>query len=136
MRSMAARWSDEDLAASLNRMGMPTGQGKTWTAHRVSSLRRVHGIRAYRSAEKNGAWLTMSEAATVLGVTHHRIRRLIRDGVLAAEQVVPGAPYQIRATDLRDERVTAAIGRTGRPSRVDHENQLAMFTGTCRREAQ
>ena len=92
MRSMATRWSDEDIAASLNRMGMPTGQGKTWTAHRVSSLRRVHGIHAYRSAEKNGEWLTMSEAATAFGVSHHRIRRLIRDGVLRAEQVVPGAP--------------------------------------------
>jgi DNA invertase Pin-like site-specific DNA recombinase len=56
MRSMASRWPDEEIAASLNRMGMPTGQGKTWTAHRVSSLRRVHGIHAYRSAEKNGEW--------------------------------------------------------------------------------
>ena len=35
MRSMAGRWSDQDIAASLNRMGMPTGQGKTWTTHRV-----------------------------------------------------------------------------------------------------
>jgi excisionase family DNA binding protein len=130
MRSMATRWSDEDIAASLNRMGMPTGQGKTWTAHRVSSLRRVHGIRAYRSAEKNSEWLTMSEAAALLGVTHHRLRRLIRDGILAAEQVVPGAPYQIRTTDLRDERVTTAIGRTARPCRADPENQLPMFTGT------
>jgi hypothetical protein len=34
----------------------------------------VNGINAYRSAEKNGEWLTMSEAATTLGVTHHRIR--------------------------------------------------------------
>src|ERR1700688_1500988 len=33
MRSMAGRWSDEHIAASLNRMGFPTGQGKTWTAH-------------------------------------------------------------------------------------------------------
>ena len=130
MRSMATRWSDEDIAASLNRMGMPTGQGKTWTAHRVSSLRRVHGIHAYRSAEKNGEWLTMTEAATQLGVTNHRIRRLIKDRVLAAEQVVPGAPYQIRASDLQDERVIAAVGRTGRPCRVDLENQLAMFTDT------
>ena len=130
MRSMAARWSDEDIAASLNRMGMPTGQGKTWTAHRVSSLRRVHGLRAYRSAEKNSEWLTMSEAAALLGVTHHRIRRLIKDGILAAEQVVPGAPYQIRATDLRDERVTTSIGRIARPCRADPENQLPMFTST------
>src|SRR6266853_3337345 len=87
MRSMAGRWSDEQIAASLNRMGMPTGQGKTWTAHRVSSPRRVHGIHAYRSAEKNGEWLTMSEAATTLGVTNHRIRRLIKFRLLAAGQV-------------------------------------------------
>src|SRR5262245_10228271 len=100
MRSMAGRWSDEHIAASLNRMGLPTGQGKTWTAHRVASVRRVRGIHAYRSAEKDGAWLTMTEAAKALGVTNHRIRRLIETGVLPAEQVVPGAPYQIRAGDL------------------------------------
>ena len=70
MRSMAGRWSDEHIAASLNRMGMPTGQGKTWTAHRVASVRRVRGIHAYRSAEKDGEWLTMREAAKLLGVTH------------------------------------------------------------------
>ena len=34
IRSMAGRWSDQDIAASLNRMGLPTGQGKTWTARR------------------------------------------------------------------------------------------------------
>jgi excisionase family DNA binding protein len=130
MRSMASRWSDEDIAATLNRMGMPTGQGKTWTAHRVSSLRRVRGIHAYRSAEKNGEWLTLSEAATRLGVTHHRIRRLIKDGILPAEQVVPGAPYQIRAANLQEERVTNAIGRTGRPCCVNLENQLHMFSDT------
>jgi DNA invertase Pin-like site-specific DNA recombinase len=38
MRRMAGRWSDEHIAASLNRMGLPTGQGKTWTAHRVASV--------------------------------------------------------------------------------------------------
>jgi excisionase family DNA binding protein len=130
MRSMATRWSDEDIAASLNRMKMPTGQGKTWTAHRVSSLRRVHGIRAYRSAEKNGEWLTMSEAAKLLGVSNHAIRRLIKDGILAAEQVVPGAPYQIRATDLCNESVITFLARKGRPCRANVENQLPMFTDT------
>jgi DNA invertase Pin-like site-specific DNA recombinase len=127
MRSMATRWSDADIAATLNRMGMPTGQGKTWTAHRVSSVRRVNGIHAYRSAEKNGEWLTMSEAAATLGVTNHCIRRLISDSILSAEQVVPGAPYQIQAADLQNERVIAAIARTGRPCRVTPENQLPMF---------
>jgi hypothetical protein len=54
VRSMATRWSDADIAATLNRMGMTTGQGKTWTAHRVRSVRRVNSIHAFRSAEKNG----------------------------------------------------------------------------------
>ena len=76
--TMATRWSDEDIAATLNRMRLPTTQGKTWTANRVSSLRRVRGIHAYRSAEKNGEWLTMSEAAVKLGVSNHQIRRLIK----------------------------------------------------------
>ena len=131
MRSMASRWPDESIAASLNRMGMRTGQGKTWTAHRVSSLRRVHGIHAYRSAEKESEWRTMSEAAKLLGVTNHVIRRLIKEGVLAAEQVVPGAPYQIRANDLCDQRVTTALTeRKTRPCHADSENQLPMFTDT------
>lgn len=130
IRTMATRWSDEDIAATLNRMRLPTGQGKTWTAHRVGSLRRVRGIHAYRSAEKNGEWLTMSEAAAKLGVSNHQIRRLIKEGVLAAAQVVPDAPYQIRASDLQDERVTIAIARKGRPCRTISENQTSIFSDT------
>ncbi|MEF2554452.1 recombinase family protein [Aurantimonas sp. A2-1-M11] len=126
MRTMATRWSDEDIAATLNRMGMQTGHGKTWTARRVGSLRTVHKIRGYRSADKNGEWLTMSEAAAKLGVSHHRIRRLIQDGVLPAEQVVRGAPHQIRAFDLEDERIAAFAKRKG-PCRTEPEGQNSLF---------
>ena len=127
MERMAARWSDEDIAASLNRMGLRTGQGKTWTARRVGSIRKVHGLHAYRSAEKDGAWLTMTEAATKLGVTNHVVRRLIKERILPTEQVVAGAPYQIRAVDLADERIAAALVRRGRPHRAGSANQIPMF---------
>jgi DNA invertase Pin-like site-specific DNA recombinase len=130
MRSMASRWSDEEIAATLNRMGLPTGQGKTWTAHRVCSLRRVRGIHAYKSADKNGEWLTMSDAATKLDVSHHQIRKLIKGGILAAVQVVPDAPYQIRSVDLHSERVTRALSNKGRPCRVVSENQTSIFSDT------
>jgi excisionase family DNA binding protein len=130
MRSMAGRWDDEHIAASLNRMGLQTGQGKTWTAKRVGSLRRVHDIHAYRSAEKDGEWLTMSEAAAALGVTAHVIRRLIQDKLLAAEQVVLGAPYQIRASDLQADQVRHAVQRRTRPRRRGQQNELPMFAVT------
>ncbi len=130
MRSMAGRWDDEHIAASLNRMGLQTGQGKTWTAKRVGSLRRVHDIHAYRSAEKDGEWLTMSEAAAALGVTAHVIRRLIQDKLLPAEQVVPGAPHQIRASDLKADQVKEVVQRRTRPCHSEQQNELPMFAHT------
>jgi DNA invertase Pin-like site-specific DNA recombinase len=130
IRSMAGRWSDQDIAASLNRMGMPTGQGKTWTAHRVSSLRRVRGIHGYLSAEKNGEWLTLRDAAAKLGVSHHQVRKLIKAGILNSEQIMPDAPHQIRAADLASEQVVAALKEKGRPCRGDSERQISMFTNT------
>lgn len=130
MGRMAGRWSDADIAASLNRMGIRTGQGKTWTPHRVGSIRKVHGMHAYRSAEKNGEWLTMTEAAAKVGVTNHVIRRLVRDQILPAEQVVPGAPYQIRASDLETDRVADAVTRRARPYRSEDKNQIPMFPDT------
>jgi hypothetical protein len=130
VRSMAGRWSDQDIAASLNRMGMPTGQGKTWTAKRVGSLRRVHGIHGYRSADKNGDWLTLSDAAAKLGVSHHQVRKLIKAGVLVSEQIMPDAPPQIRAADLASEQVVFALKRNGRPCRPNSEKQISMFPDT------
>jgi excisionase family DNA binding protein len=127
MRSMAGRWDDTHIAASLNRMGLQTGQGKSWNAKRVGSLRRVHDIHAYRSAEKNGEWLTMREAAEELGVTSHVIRRLIQSQGLAAEQVVPGAPFQIRMSDLKGEQVATAIQRKPSPGRASAQTELPIF---------
>ena len=52
-RSMAGRWTDDHIAATLNRMGMRTGQGNTWTATSgPASLARKRGIDGYLSAEQ------------------------------------------------------------------------------------
>jgi len=130
LREMAGRWSDEAIAACLNRMGMRTGQDKTWNAKRVSSIRRVNDIPGYLSADKDGPYRTMTEAAKELGVTNHVIRRLIKDGILPADQVVDGAPYQIRDEDLHSEPVLLAIKRKCSPCRADTANQLSMFPGS------
>ena len=130
VRAMAGRWPDVQIAASLNRMGYRTGQDKSWTDRRVSSLRNTHGIHAYHSAEKNGQWLTMSEAAHELSVSHHTIRRLIRDGDLLAQQVVPRAPYQIQVSDLHSEQVTALLDRKCGPCRHGTQSELPLFPDT------
>ena len=82
IHSMAGRSSDEHIAASLNRMGMRTGQDKSWTANRVGSIRHVNRIDGYLSADKQGDWRTMTEAAKELCTTSHTLRRIIEDGML------------------------------------------------------
>lgn len=130
MRNMAGRWSDDHIAASLNRMGMRTGQDKTWTAKRVSSIRRVNGIHAHFPAYKDGIWCTMLEAAKELGVTSHVIRRLIKMGELSARQVVPGAPWQIKVADLHTENVAHALANRRRrhPRPPSCREQTSMFS--------
>jgi hypothetical protein len=90
----------------------------------------VHGIHGYRSADKNGDWLTMRDAAAKLGVSRHQIRKLIKAGVLASEQIMPDAPHQISAADLVSEQVVIALKRKGRPCRADSEKQFLMFSNT------
>ena len=110
MRSMATRWSDEDV-----RVAEPNGY--------------AHGPRK----DLDGPPCRLAAAGARhprLPIRRDRIRRLIKDGVLSSGQVVPDAPHRIRASDLRKERAIAAIARTGRPCRVDHENQLPMFPDT------
>lgn len=135
MRQMAGRWPDDQIAATLNRMGLQTGQGEGWNAKRVYQARMKRGIRAYKSANKDGEWLTMSEAAKTLKVTNHKIRQLIQAGILPAEQVVPRAPYQIRAAELETDAVRSAIGSCGSPCRSADESQMPLFTRSCGGEA-
>ena len=136
IRSMSGRWCDQDIAAALNRMRMRTGQDLSWNAHRVQAARCKHGMQVDRSAEKNGEWLTMSEAAKLIGVTNHVIGRLIKERILHAEQVVPGAPYQIRASDLQSDAVTAAMAGLHRPCRGNADGQPPLFINTSEGGAQ
>ena len=132
VRSMAGKWSDEHIAATLNRMGFRTGQDNTWHGRRVQTLRQSHDIRAYRSATKDGEWVTMSEAASTLGVTNHVVRRLIKNGLLPAQQVVPRAPYQIRASDLERQEIVEALAsrRQKSPCRESVEERNLTIPGT------
>ncbi len=132
IREMAGTWSDGHTAATLNRMGIRTGQGQTWTAERIESYRRSAGIRAYASARDPQHWMTMRDAAKYAGVSHHFMRTLIDRGVLPAKQVVPEAPWQIRRADLETAAVRAAIaGRhsTGRPREARRDDQTPMIPG-------
>ena len=129
IRDMATRWSDDQIAATLNRMRLRTGQGHSWTTIRVSAYRRTAGIRAYESARKDGRCLTMVEAAHALRVSPHVIRSLVQTGVLPARQVVKNAPWQIMATDL-DAPAVRRVLASRRPRQHRPDPRTLTLPGT------
>ena len=93
---------DPAIAAVLNRAGMSTGKGNSWTRSRVNSLRKQNEIPVFREGERaERGEATLDEAAEALSISPATVRRLIAQGALPARQYCKGAPYVILATDLR-----------------------------------
>jgi hypothetical protein len=88
---------DKAIAAILNRLGYKTGQEKNWNASRVAGLRGYHNIEPF---QKQDGWVTQEQAAEELQVSDTVVKRLIREQVLPATQVVQCAPWVIYRKDL------------------------------------
>jgi DNA invertase Pin-like site-specific DNA recombinase len=98
--------SDQSIAATLNRLGLKTGGGKTWRLHSVHNARYIHRLKNHR---RENAWVTVELAAKELGVSHTVIRRLIREGTLPAKQVVESTPWIISRESLQQAAVQEAV---------------------------
>ena len=93
--------SDPVIASILNRLGVRTAKGNTWTQQRVCVFRNDHGIAVYRDGERaERGEVTLDEAASRLGVSKMTVIRLIKDQILPGKQTCTGAPYVIRETEL------------------------------------
>ncbi len=118
VRVLARQMPDKAIAAVLNRAGKTTGRGNGWTQSRVCSLRSHNAIATYREGERaERGEVTLDEASAALCVSPSTVRRLIKDGQLAANQLCKGAPWIIRAADLKhaDVRRAATARRLRRP---------------------
>ncbi len=132
VRRMAGTFSDEKIAATLNRLGLRTGAGNTWRAGRVRTLRSYHDLPTYDASLVDHRMITLEQAADRLGVAIKTMRRLIDENVVSASQVAPCAPWQISAADLQSERVSQRLreirSRTKAPQVAASENQSDLFS--------
>ena len=83
--------ADRFIARVLNRLKIPTAQGRTWNEARVRAIR--HGY----------------EAAKELGVERRVIREWVKAGHLPASQVCAHAPWVIRREDLYSAQVQGGV---------------------------
>jgi DNA invertase Pin-like site-specific DNA recombinase len=132
VQRMAGNFRDDQIAATLNRLGLRTGAGNTWREGRVRTLRSYHGIPAYDAAQTDHQTLTLEQAAEQLRVAIKTMRRLIDEKVVAGVQVVPCAPWQISAQSLESESVFQRLreirSRTRAPQTPDAGTQSVLFS--------
>jgi hypothetical protein len=85
----------------LNRQRRRSATGQRFTAAIVQSLRHNWRIPRHQppAEQPNGELVTVTRAATILGVAPSTVHRWINDGFIAGEQLTPGAPWRIRITD-------------------------------------
>ena len=127
IRQMAGRFPDDQIAATLNRLGLKTGSGNTWIELRVRTARSYHELPSYDPMLRQNV-LTLEEASERLGVSHKIVRRLIDSKIIIASQVVPLAPWEIPAEAIESERVLQEIAAVRRGSRIKGEKlELPMF---------
>jgi excisionase family DNA binding protein len=123
VRMLARIEPDARIASILNRNQRRTAHDQTWTAKRVCSLRHNHAIPVYREGERQArSEMSVSEAATVLGVTPTTILRLIRVKQLPATQACVGAPWILHREEV--ERYVAGRNQPSPPPTDDSEQLI------------
>jgi len=127
--------TDEQIAVALNRerLWQPRGRRneKTWTGEHVAAFRKQHRIPGFSAkAKQDEDWLTQAEAANRLSISAMSMTRLVRAGIVPAEQPHPGLPTVVRGEDLDRDEVRLAIARlrtSGNRPLTDDPDQLSLF---------
>ena len=126
VEQLARVMSDTQIAAQLNRMGVKSAKGHTWTRIRVGNFRTSNDILNYTPGERQARGeLTVEETAEKLGVSYSTVQRMVQRKQLRGAQICPGAPWIIRSEDLD---TLCAEGRNVAPSSGLSDQQTLAFS--------
>jgi hypothetical protein len=122
VRRLAPEWPDRDVAIALNRMQCRSADGETWTTVKVRELRERLGLPEYDPATRHATTVSVQKAAQILGICVGSVQRLIREGILPAEQAMHSAPWKVPADALTSEAVIAGVQaiKFRRPRNAQH----------------
>jgi DNA invertase Pin-like site-specific DNA recombinase len=120
IRALAQICTDEYIALFLNRNGRTTGMRNPWSAGRVTSLRKSHGIPAYSAQrQREEGWMTLTQAAAHVGVAQATVRKAIERGCVAALHPLGDGPWIVRREELDRPAVRTHFASLRRVTRVE-----------------
>lgn len=116
VRKLALEFDDAQIARILNRQGRRSGLELAFTKQSVMSMRGKNKIPAAskpRARDESEGPFTLDQAARQLGVTAGTVQRWLREGRLAGQQSVPGAPWRIVLSDQVRQRLAGGDAPEG-----------------------
>ena len=130
IRKMAGKFSDEQIAVTLNRLRLRTGLDYTWNEMRVYSVRHRRQLPAFDPDPNPPSEVTLEQAARRLNLSPPSVRKMIAEKILPGSQVVECAPWQIpvEALDTEGVRRAAANLRNRVPRSEGCAEQRSIFS--------
>lgn len=109
IRNLGGQWPDRELAVTMNRMRCKSTDGASWTTVRVRELRERLEIAPFDPAAPREKTVSVDETAHRLKICVGSVLRLIREGILPAQQLMPSAPWQVSVAALDTEPVRLGV---------------------------
>jgi DNA invertase Pin-like site-specific DNA recombinase len=123
IRQLARVQPDQAIVSILNRLGLRTGHGNTWTEGRLRVFRNDHKIAVYADGERQARGeMTLDETAAMLNTSTESVRRLITRKLLNAVQACSGAPWIIQRAEV--DKIAANMDASG--PHTKSRDQLAL----------
>jgi hypothetical protein len=133
LRKLGGHWPDKDLAVTMNRMRCKSAGGESWTTVRVRALRERLGIAGFDPTIPRPKTISVDETAHRLNICVGSVLRLIKTGILPAQQLMPSAPWQVPLDALESKEVKLGvqdvIARRPLKLLVYHQNKTLKLPG-------
>lgn len=133
IRKLGGQWPDKDLAVTMNRMRCKSGDGESWTTVRVRALRERLGIAGFDPTIPRPKAISVDETAHRLKICVGSVLRLIKAGILPAQQLMPSAPWQVPLAALESQQVKLGVQDViaRRPPKLlaHHQNKTLKLPG-------
>jgi hypothetical protein len=133
VRTLGGHWPDRQLAVTMNRMRCKRNDGESWTTLRVRTLRERLGVPAFDAAAAGPETISVDETARRLQICVGSVIRLIKAGILPAQQLMPCAPWKVPVEALESKQVLIGVQDViaRRPLKVlqYHQNKTLKLPG-------
>ncbi len=107
MKKLSTRIDDAEIARVLNMNDLQTPKGYRWNKDRVINFRRAHKIKLSAINKKN--FFTSQECKKYLNVSRNALDTLVKAGLIATNQVIEFAPWEVHKKQLDSEPVQQAL---------------------------